>query len=48
MAGGFAFVFLAEEVGTGRFAALKRIIIQDSEHMASVKREIDVMVCLFL
>lgn len=39
--GGFAFVFLAEQVETGRPVALKRILVQDDEHMEIIKREIN-------
>jgi serine/threonine protein kinase len=39
--GGFAFVFLAEQVDTGRPVALKRILVQDDEHMEIIKREIN-------
>jgi len=42
--GGFAFVFLAEEVETKRLVALKRILVQDDEHVEIIKREISILV----
>jgi len=41
--GGFAFVFLAEEVETKRLVALKRILVQDDEHVEIIKREISIL-----
>lgn len=40
----FAFVFLAEQVDTGRPVALKRIMVQDDEHLEIIKREIGFLV----
>jgi serine/threonine protein kinase len=37
-------VFLAEQVDTGRPVALKRILVQDDEHMEIIKREINFLV----
>jgi hypothetical protein len=39
-------VFLAEQVETGRPVALKRILVQDDEHMEIIKREINFLVSL--
>lgn len=37
-------MFLAEQVETGRPVALKRIMVQDDEHMEIIKREINFLV----
>jgi len=39
--GGFAFVFLAQNVATEQHVALKRIFVQDDDHMKSIQQEIN-------
>ncbi|KAL6042137.1 AP2-associated protein kinase 1 [Balamuthia mandrillaris] len=41
--GGFAFVFLVQEISTGQPFALKRIMVQDQEHLKIVNNEISLL-----
>lgn len=43
-AGGFSFVFLVKDCDTGALYALKRVLVQESQEMKAIQREIDLMV----